>query len=474
MRTHLWISAIVLSTTTAAFAQSFPPSDYRSQVGYGELFDATGTSLPDGSGVDVALIEPRFGDRYRPNLNSSEFTGKNLVDRSNLSTGTSNHATGSAVRLFGNATSMTPGVTAVDLWDAGDWLGASLNSGSYLVGGGNGSAPDVQTVDVASHSYIFSANEPPFAPEINRRLDLTASRDNVTHVVGTNNGAANPLPQGFAHSYNSITVGRTDGSHAAGPTTINGAGRVKPDIVAPQSTTSTATPVVGSAAVLMRATAAAIGDPDAARHEVTKAVLMAGATKDEFASWDQTATRPLDERYGAGELNVANSYRILTAGQFDAGQTADAPNTPDGPDVGWDLGEPLTAGSVARYDFGFDTDIIDASFLLTWDAIVGDAGGVLDYDLLEVPDLSLTLAASDGAGGFATVALSDSPVDNVEHLYFADLAAGDYRLTVASNAGSTPTDYALAWRVTAVPEPGPLTWVIVSAFAASIRRRRTR
>ena len=458
MRNFLSSVAVTASLLTPAGAQPFPETDYRTIVDFGDLLQAVGASLPDGQTVDVALVEARMNGRYLPNLNSSEFTGKTLTDQSQIATGTSNHATGSAVRLFGNSSSMTPGVVTVDLYDAENYLGASLNSGTA-------SAPDVHTIDVASHSYIFSTDRPPFAPEINRRLDLTASRDNVTHVVGTNNRATNPIPQGFAQTYNAITVGKSDGDHAAGPTTINGAGRVKPDIVAPQSTTSAATPVVGSAAVLMRAVGGDGGNPNAVQHEVTKAVLMAGAAKDGIPSWDQTPQRPLDERYGAGQLNVLNSYRILDAGEFDAGQTTDAPAR------GWDYGDPLTAGGVAEYQFGFDTDVADASFLLTWDAIIGDSGGVLDYDLLDVPDLTLTLFAVDGSGGTTLFATSDSPVDNVEHLYFRNLAAGDYRLSVGSNAGSTTTDFALAWRVTAVPEPS-----VLSAFgifgALALKRRR--
>ena len=59
---------------------------------------------------------------------------------------------------------------------------------------------------------------------------------------------------------------------------------------------------------------------------------MAGATKQEFANWtdpatteptpnpwNRTPTQPLDDMFGAGELNVYNSYLIQLGGQH-AGQ----------------------------------------------------------------------------------------------------------------------------------------------------------
>ena len=72
-----------------------------------------------------------------------------------------------------------------------------------------------------------------------------------------------------------------------------------------------------------------VAGTDGARSEVIKAMLMAGATKGEFANWidpttglvnpwNRTQTRPLDDVFGAGELNVYNSYLIGIGGKQSA------------------------------------------------------------------------------------------------------------------------------------------------------------
>jgi hypothetical protein len=57
--------------------------------------------------------------------------------------------------------------------------------------------------------------------------------------------------------------------------------------------------------------------PDATRSEVIKAALMAGASKSRF--WQPAPGRPLDERLGAGRVNVDASLRILDGGPFAPG-----------------------------------------------------------------------------------------------------------------------------------------------------------
>src|SRR5206468_8999465 len=124
---------------------------------------------------------------------------------------------------------------------------------------------------------------------------------------------------------NGIAVGRSDGQHESGFTTVGNTGptgRVKPDLVAPLGAVSFATPLVSSAATLLvqvASTAPLNADPFAAKPQTIKAVLMAGATKAEFPTWSHTTTVPLDPVYGAGELNVDNSHRVLTAGRRAAG-----------------------------------------------------------------------------------------------------------------------------------------------------------
>jgi len=118
-------------------------------------------------------------------------------------------------------------------------------------------------------------------------------------------------------------------------------GRAEPDIVAPQSATSYATPTVSSAAALLVQYAhntPAISNASftssrtgltleyAETNDAIKASLMAGAVRrdpDKTASQqisDYTAgfggvQNGLDSRYGAGQLNIDNSYHILAGKQ---------------------------------------------------------------------------------------------------------------------------------------------------------------
>jgi hypothetical protein len=74
-------------------------------------------------------------------------------------------------------------------------------------------------------------------------------------VVGLTNAIGNsPLLGGSA--YNVISVGRTDGVHQQGSVPVSGdnlygAGRTVPTLVAPQNSTSAATPVVAAAAAVL-------------------------------------------------------------------------------------------------------------------------------------------------------------------------------------------------------------------------------
>ena len=125
-----------------------------------------------------------------------------------------------------------------------------------------------------------------------------------------------------AHIYNGISVGVSDGTHRYGTTTYDGAGRTKPEIVAPGGIpgsnpatqyTSFATPIVTAAAALL---IDAAGSNAAAKDQLSlKAILLAGADKSISANWDQTPTRPIDDVYGAGELDIYQSYFIQQGGQ---------------------------------------------------------------------------------------------------------------------------------------------------------------
>jgi len=66
-----------------------------------------------------------------------------------------------------------------------------------------------------------------------QRLDYAIVRDGFTAVVGVNNGDSTTLPELLSQSYNTISVGRSDGKHGHGLTVLDGQGRIKPELVVP-------------------------------------------------------------------------------------------------------------------------------------------------------------------------------------------------------------------------------------------------
>jgi hypothetical protein len=162
-----------------------------------------------------------------------------------------------------------------------------------------------------------------------------------------NNGPDGSSPI-YSNSMNSIAVGLTNGNHPIGTLPVGGiytAGRSKPDLVVPSYATSFGTPMVSAAtAVLIQAghtnpsfskgsyTLARVPTQriyHAETSEVIKAALLAGASRTVFNSDGSTlldyrrdasvqTANGLDVRFGAGQLNVYNSYRILAGGEYNA------------------------------------------------------------------------------------------------------------------------------------------------------------
>ena len=410
---------------------------------------AQGKSIPTGAGIRVGIVEG-YGSielgNYLPNASDSQFTGKVITDRtlSGTSPIASSHAT-TALRYFvGNQSSVSPGVTQVDAFSASDFFN------SYL-------SPSVNRAieaKVLNHSYIMTtANATVQTLDmLNAWMDNVVNRDQVTNIVSLNNGSATPTPEVYASSYNSIVVGRTDGNHSSGDTTRMVSGRTKPDIVAPNNAVSFAAPLVASTAAMLHSVAAAENMSDADRPEVMKAILMAGADKNAigFATeWSNSSTRPLDANYGAGELDVYNSYKILTAGQHDGTLTFEtSPNEL----AGWDFGS-IQAGQNLFWNFeiGNGMTATEVSILLTWNAQY--PGLALNAGNIAFTLANMRLSLYNAQDLLNPLWVSDSAIDNVEHIYLRDLTAGNYAFSVSSNSSST---FAIAWNVSAVPEPSSI------------------
>ena len=409
-------------------------ADWRDDVGYTRLIQTYTSGVPSAVVDGVSQVEAgdADGDFYLPNPADSRFAGKTFVNKSS-GTGVSGHATGVGANFYGSPGSLIPGTTTVDAYGADEWL-------SEL--------PYIETRRVQNHSWIVGqldagADAETTVRHYNVRFDHMATRSDTICVAGVNNGHSTTLPYLLAQSYNGITVGLTNGQHSAGLTAYDGAGRVKPDLVAPDTLTSFATPQVSSAAGLLAQKLIDVypealgGGGNLSRN--VKALLFAGATKEEFAIWSRTSARPIDLRYGFGELNVLLSYRMLLAGPNSGSTSATQPS------AGWSAGRisSLTSANARTYFFDLPEGSANPRFsaALVWHRAVTQTYST------NLANLDLTLY-SVAAGTFAlgsAVQTSESAVDNLEHIYAPGLPAGRYALQVSSG-DLTATDYALAWR----------------------------
>ena len=351
---------LLLLCSTQAFGQA-----YKATVGYDKLQSEVGASLANGAGVVVAMAEANTGgagtNTYFLNTADPQFLGKSFTDISNLSPrNVSGHATTVGLLFFGNTSSMANGVNNVQVYDAENFVLSQQRLGNVGVN------PNATLgFSVMNHSYIGNSLPAAVAVESNARLDYTIARDNFSSVVALGNGGA--LPQIYGQSYNSIVVGLSNGGHSQGATDVGIAGRVKPDIVSPQGTTSEATPLVSSTAAMLHQAASDFGSPNARNSEAMKAIIMAGATKDSIPTWSNTTTRPLDSVYGAGQLNVYNSYRILEAGETNGVISVPITSTAVQSGLqGWDFGTSITPGSPLYWNFNVveGSSISEASILL--------------------------------------------------------------------------------------------------------------
>lgn len=411
--------------------------------------------------IDIELARPRLtygqveattmDDNFLPDLSpdstpavgyefqgSGDLSSKNFEIRTisgGVNFATSSHALN--VANFSYRYSGRPGffLTHFKNWESGGFLGSGLlNSGT--------SAPDPSFTQVQNHSWISDQSSHTNA-QLNRYVrsfDYMAVRDKVLCAVGLNNLSNTAVPQIWGCSYNSVVVGRTDGLHSRGGTVagVDGAGRIKPDIVSVGSggaTSYSTANVSGTAALLLgyaydRPQLSGVYHP-----EVNKAIMMASATKE--AGWSNTPSQPLDPVYGAGTLNVYDCFHLLIAGEH-------PPAAAGVPPRGWDYAT-LEPAATAAYTFEIPEDQLATacSIILTWFRQFEDDPAANNFATLPtLPDFELRLYESqDGILG-TQLEFSDSAADNVEHVYLENLLPGEYTITVQTD---TASPYAIAW-----------------------------
>jgi hypothetical protein len=418
--------------------------------------------LPTGAGVVVGQVEAPAGGAFVLDRADREFRGKAIANKSGLSRGPSTHATLVAQYLVGLHSSLSPGIERVDAFEANHWLGAGL------LGGSGAALPTLVDAKVFCNSWIGEAGEASNA--YLRKLDFAIETQGLIVCAGVNNGRG-PLDVALlSHGFNTLTVGRSDGSHRAGTTSlgVDGPGRMKPDLVAPAGATSFSTPLVSGAAALLVETARSLpglaGHPAAESPDVIKAVLLAGAAH--LPGWSNSplargasrgaTSMPLDPVLGAGQLDVEASHWILSAGEQWAGATPAL--APECLPSGWAWIE-IGPGQSRWLRFHVESLRTEVSIVAAWNRAVAS-----DFQSWSLADLDLELWTADAQGGPSSLlgtapgeffetgnVLSDSAVDNVEHLYVQRLLPGEYLLEVRrSSDDQGPARAALAWRFESV------------------------
>lgn len=423
---YCFFSAITILTSSALRA------DFRDDVDYTKLA-AEYSGLPNGAGVRVLQVEYMRNGFWAPQM-ANDLADKNFTYLTPTFGGYSEHANEVARYLGRTSTSMTPGLMTWKNSEAVAFTGrGNLNGGRTL-------SPIAATWDIENHSW--GGDDSLWCFDILYKEDYRIERDNIVSCVGVDNSSS--MSQMLANGYNSIAVGVSSGNHPHTGTSLDTTGRMKPDLVGPASYTSYATPIVASSAALLIGEINRSPALSAARNSITiKALLLAGATKAEFPNWAHSSQQPLDRIFGAGEVNIYNSYKALVAGQqLPSNNTEVKVN-------GWDTN---TTSSSGRRFYYFSVPAgkrMTLSAILNWNRhITPSADWLTMTPRLENLDLTLWRASSFSIG--AVVSTSASTIDNVEHIYETSLLPGQYALEVVGAVNGEK--YGLAWKSTLVDD----------------------
>jgi hypothetical protein len=424
------------------------------------LLQAVTTNV-NGAGIRVAQPEAGNGATTNWQVNPSTvgqpvslftYTSSNGTTNNypNLLGAESGHADAVAGNFYGVPLGVATNVAHVDNYDASYFYNSIIA----------GSVPPNINDAVVNQSFIFTGTNVSLQQTIDSQYDNYAAQYKTLFVSGAGNGGSVSSP---ATCYNGIGVAVDNGSSSYGPTLDNG--RAKPDITAPgypAGLASFSTPYVsGAAAVLMQAGLRGDGGSDtnsAADIRTVKALLLNGAIKP--ADWTNNASSPLDTRYGAGVLNVFNSYKQLIVGKrgyiVSTSVSTGNPHPPTGATgtvgvlSGWDFNTNTSSffsDEVNHYYFNVTNSVSNALFTATLTLVWNRQPNQSSINNL---NLFLYNAANSNL-----VAVSTSAVDNVEHIFVPKLAQGRYDLQVLKAGGltivSSSEAYAFAFEFFSLP-----------------------
>lgn len=363
----------------------------------------------------------------------------------------SDHADSVAQDFYGISSGIATNVAHVDNFEANYFVNSVVDPTPYLLS-------DIGDA-VVNQSFTFGALSTNDQQTVDSAYDNYSDQFQTLFISAACNYSISHKVCAPGTAYNCVSVGAYHGDSSVGPTLDNG--RCKPDIVAPAGATSFSTPqVAGAAAILIQAGLRGDGGGDtnsAADLRTVKALLLNGAVKP--ADWTNSTSSPLDARYGAGVLNVFNSYEQLVAGEhnFISSEmiSVGGAHPPDGSAGnisnlnGWDFNSissqaafflnPAEDG-VSHYYFDVTNGSPDASFTATITLVWNR-----QQNQSAINNLDLFLYDCAGSN---LVMCSASLVDNVEHIFLPKLAQGRYDLQILKSAANSVSDsetYALAW-----------------------------
>ena len=418
--------------------------------------NGAGIRVAQVEGVDAAGSPPPFEvnpAHSQVNQPTNLFTyHSSLGDATNYANSVgveSFHADGVAQFFFGLPNGVATNVSQVDNYEAQHFVDTYIFAAS----------PPDPGAQIINQSFTFGPQTVPSQQSIDSAYDDVAAQYGTLYVSGAGNAGPVETP---ATCYNGLGVAAYLGVSSFGPTPDNG--RCKPDITAPGAATSYSTPhVAGGAAVLRQAGLRGDGGSDtnsAVDLRTLKALLLNGAVK--LNNWTNTPSSPLDKRYGAGVLNVFNSYMQLAGGKHAniASVTVGTGNAhpPTGATgtvstlSGWDftaLSSSVPNDRINHYYFqvtnGLSNVLFTVTATLAWNR---------QQNKTDINDLDLFLYDTATSN---LIAQSISGVDNVEHIY-TNVPPGRYDLQVWKAGGNTANGnitasetYALAWEFFALP-----------------------
>ncbi|MDH5711525.1 MAG: hypothetical protein OEZ15_07685, partial [Gammaproteobacteria bacterium] len=403
-------------------------------IDYNRLKIELGTAIPNGTGVQAAFVESSINGAWIPDPANAQFTGKTFVEKTTGSSGYSAHATSVGRLFFGNTYSTTPAIINIDLYEAINWM-----TTGFLLSGPNG-APGVSAARVANHSWISDAGNVTSNVEILRHVDYVVSTDEFIQVASSNTTPT--TTHLLADSLNAIKVSVpvSAGSVTEALSSIYAAGRARADILAPESTLSGATPRIASAAALLvghahsnptlssgsGSTTNRNGDTiyNAERSETIKAILMAGADRRTSGNTNPAAnplditdyrvdvanqtSNGLDKRFGAGQLNIYNSYHILNAGEQNSSEDSGSNISNLGFDYDAAFGGQGGTNGTATYNFTTGAAVGQKlKAALVWNVKISTLDALYNLDLQLI----------DVTAGNTVVASSTSAIDSTENLW---------------------------------------------------------